>query len=708
MQEMNSINQRFPLSLTRTLPEVHNEPTIAVGTIQSVGSRWSLWGESLHGTHAIDFTYGDKSDTYKYIAYVWKRMAFSFNQPTHVGIVESAFEKLQPKTVTDKLRILDTIEREVKRYDAQNPADQPESFIDGITRYFGLHTITPEDKTKFQKVMNTVLHVHQPATQPKVNKQAPLAQRKMFSKEASAAPNDASQFVLTDTFKDVNGDPVIHEKCERIPTTDILHGELRAKITHYEELLAKAKTPKEKAHLEAELARFNKQLTNWKPVLRGATKWSSTNAHKTFFKNHATTEVETCDRLAPILTNHRNQTVRDGEGNLVSSINRSGAITDFGHGELSLQELQDYLKLKELHEKGRIFPMEEAERLMKLYALGNPINKKKLEVLVDGIEKRAIDSYDKKILNENGVGIDPVKLKAICIDRQERLASQVLQDIYIHLTKVKAAGQNVSVSRIALINTGKAAEGKNRPDKKRRFVNSEKTQALDMKAIYDSFDGRTIVFDEKETYPFIDEKGRIHMPSSLHEAGPCTTTLTTNFFNMSVQGNTKNQGAQREINDAAVHKMMKRGQRNNALFIANKIENLGGSSNDTNEHIADVVELLQGQGHFVSIDCYGGKDRTGYLLAVVTFRKLMKSAKSETAQEVQWKDQLVGKSGILCRVISENIGTTVAKLSALSLNLFKQHQIMANQFAAVKLKVDSGLGRVPAVKDIYDEVTMEE
>src|SRR5262249_3929806 len=117
------------------------------------------------------------------------------------------------------------------------------------------------------------------------------------------------------------------ESAERIPTVDL--------YVKSKKLTDPNATPKE-------------HVTNYAKVggrtLKVNSNWLSTEAVHKFDKSSG-------EDFPPVLVNLRRQSVKDAQGNTLSSVNRSGAITDFGHGEVSLQELKDYPKLVQLSEK---------------------------------------------------------------------------------------------------------------------------------------------------------------------------------------------------------------------------------------------------------------------------------------------------------------------------------------------------------------------
>lgn len=572
---------------------------------------------------------------------------------------------------------------------------------------------------------------------------------KILTKEADATTSVATvsksstseaDRVLETEFKDGSGKTVAKERCKRGNTAKMLKGEIRSKIKFYEEKIKKleaqqagasedaaAETGKKIQGLRKDLVKLKAQEQKYHNLKR---EWSTTNVHKEQVYHSGERE-----ELPPMLTNLNNQTLwgqeetywRNAAGDedmttqqtLMSSINRSGAVSDFAYGQISLQELKDYKDLQRLQQKDPNLPPKRALELIKLYNLedkSHNISYSKLDEKIKKLEKNACDAYAKEFpeLKNSDGALNLEILGKICATRSARLTSMVLQDLSMHFATRPAEGDVISYTRIGLVNTNKSDD--HRKDRileqfrgerknKEEFVHSESTQALDMKAIYDELNNRTIIFGDYDA-PFIDDENNIRMPMSCRkeEEGAqlpeqeYRATLKSNFFNISTQLNTSNVGAQQAINDAAMKKMRANGLHAEAITVH---ENLGKieSSNDAYNTVADLVIMLQEKGHYISEDCYGGKDRTGYSLALTTFKKLLSNPDYTPTDEEKeaWRKQIIAEDGIFRTIIEENTGVPDAKLMALGLDLFTSKEMGGLLLKGAAAKVGFGK-RGPTVK----------
>lgn len=313
------------------------------------------------------------------------------------------------------------------------------------------------------------------------------------------------------------------------------------------------------------------------------------------------------DNFPSALINQHMQTVLDADNNIVASNCRSGAVSDFGHQEISLQELIDLNDLESLavlNQSKNINDKIRLRQLVKLYGLNHwfyTYDNNKLKDLLVLLKGKALKSYGGEALLDNNtphyakfetaslvqnnlfvrrlnklstkknrsgksleklhqvlddVHFNKSKLQAIIDRRQEKLQNLVLQDLFAQFKKRPSSEHEIVHARTALLNLTKAATLSN------DCLLHERTQGLDSKAVYDRMDGKQIIFDindsdpEIPVGPFIDAEGNIHMPESCKAAdGPSQTTLRTFFFNTSVQGDTQNKGIQEQINNEALKKL---------------------------------------------------------------------------------------------------------------------------------------------------------
>lgn len=199
-----------------------------------------------------------------------------------------------------------------------------------------------------------------------------------------------------------------------------------------------------------------------------------------------------------------------------------------------------------------------------------------------------------------------------------------------------------------------------------------------MKALFDELEGATLHFDCQDgEEAYIDEEGMIHLPKNCAANGIESSTLTTAFFNICAQGSserTQNSGLQQGFNAETMEKLRNR-YGNSDEFHALEVSLARLSRDpklDPNDTVLATTLLIQKLGGYSGINCFGGKDRTGYAVAQLTHHhvcKLGKKAKgSETAKE--WGLQLMGKKGVGSRIAQDNADHTALKLTRLDLKLF--------------------------------------
>lgn len=463
-------------------------------------------------------------------------------------------------------------------------------------------------------------------------------------------------------FKNKENTVVLKERTERASTVKTLTNGLKSKLKYLQRIQTSTSS-----NITEEIAKTTKQLAAYEETSGEAT-WASTNAAKMALFRFGPAGYK--EASVPVLANLRMQKVIQ-DGKVVSAITRSGAVTDFSHHEVSLQELQDYEFLVKLRDQGvDTYSLEKKKELFALYDLvdeeGNLIPKM-LEATVEWIAKAAIQSYGDEILEDNSTDICLKKLDNIISSRSERLEQQVLQDLFLHFQTNPVTGSETLYGRTALVNTKKARDVKN------GFVTDESTQAFDMKAIYDKFQGKEVVFDvDNDGGPFIGLKGEIHMPKNCCSDRVNKTTLNTVFFNFSVQLDKENSGAQKAINDAAFAKLEK-------FVEANEIQTVKEMyfSEETGDkaiekapfNVASQIAILISKHGYASMNCYGGKDRTGYALAKVTEHYLETVEENENTLN-EWRRKLVGVKGTAALVVEDNASHKALKLMDLNLDLF--------------------------------------
>lgn len=282
--------------------------------------------------------------------------------------------------------------------------------------------------------------------------------------------------------------------------------------------------------------------------------------------------------------------------------------------------------------------------------------------------------------------------------RKRRLQDQMLQLLTTHLEEhaealedpksvINQSGQFV-MGQVSLLDPSR---NKNRS--KEGFVHNERNQMLDMDALFDTFQGYTLVFDGSG--PFVEEgQKKIYLPQKFtKDSGqPRTLTLQTVFFNVSVQGLKSNTGEQRDINLknlAKLEELLDQASTDKpyAKYLYGKLGgNKGGlaklkrrlktvkkqmeKNKKSNYAVAKELALIFSDMQAgVGINCFSGKDRTGYLMILLMmdgFKKTLGlthlSDKAKSSLKSQFKAKMYAKDGIAMQVVRQNTQFLLLKI----------------------------------------------
>lgn len=295
----------------------------------------------------------------------------------------------------------------------------------------------------------------------------------------------------------------------------------------------------------------------------------------------------------PALVNNRTHTIeyRGKERGEFVSINRSGALSNLSDGSCNLRELK-----KNLEDKSGQFDEKDIQE--KFNQRHSYIEDQMVQYL-----KGQVIAFADKIKDPNSaVG----KLNAL------------------------------QITQVSLLNPNNAKEQEG-------IVINEGNQMLDMDAIFEEFNGKEIEFTEDKgvTAPFIKE-GRVIMPISLlgelsvdrkNELIAKPLRLSCTFFNCSVQGSKSNLDAQTSINEKGIQNLQRNIEelKNKGFIVDDQKKQLDAiaerfKAGESSYEIARDLILLQKElGGVTGANCYSGKDRTGYLLMLITNHFLSKS-----------------------------------------------------------------------------------
>jgi hypothetical protein len=523
---------------------------------------------------------------------------------------------------------------------------------------------------------------------------------------------------------------VASQEAERFDTVPFVIDSLTTKIDYLQNKLIALKEalPKLPADDRDQIESYKQQISALSAAIDTAQKlhnqykasyalspnstWISTASPQTLFSNSKNPR-EAKQRYVPGLMNQRTQTVRDARNRVLSTVSRSAAMTDFSHGEISLQELQDYAPLINISS----LPFEEQQRLIKRYGLNSNesasddqelnLNEAKLKTLVHEIARKTQEGYQIQSL-------DAAQLAQIIQAREEILNLQFLQDLTAHLSHRPADGEQLIMGRSSLLDMKLSPRGKD------GLVLSERTEAFDMKAIYDKMDNKTIFFDIEPLQPqdlkekgyiedaqgYIDEAGQIHLPKKFAQNPDTSMKLRTVFCNICAQGNIENSGEQKVINAEAIDKLRKLSTHLEDQTAINNMESclkllevhsfwdkiqLTFNSPTPFNAALDFQLALDCLGGYGSINCYGGVDRTGYLVEAKTYHALEEllaaarkiDGKEDDAQRKkedtellhQWGLQLLGDHGVSLNITYDNKGHKAFKLREINLKLFATHTL---------------------------------
>lgn len=538
----------------------------------------------------------------------------------------------------------------------------------------------------------------------------PLPPRPVLSATPTSLGTVGKMFTVTHKLKAADGSSIIaKEKVERADTVQTMISGLNAKIEALNDKLGvlKKQPPSDLNHgkiqlLEKEIEKNKKSLSIYSQHAQDqkATHGSS-NMPRVAFRMLGRETAK--NDMAPILTNLRMQTVENSDGKRVSAVTRSGAMTDFRNGEVSLQELKH---LRDLENYSGL-PPEKKQSLARFYCMEkgnevahaktialqikakalvgygseklviNPLSNEQIAVLKKLESSRSIESQfeklsesEKKLLSS--IQIDDTKLNQVMSERSSFIKLLVLQDLQLHLKTNPASEGPILYGRTAVTDLNKVAV------KEYGCVIHERTQGLDAKAVFDELRGAKVLFDCKpHQEAYIDDEGQIHMPLTCASAGVKSLELNPVFFNICVEGSKEhifNVGMQKYINDEALANLEKYSgntpeftQLKQALTLLT-----ANSKTDPNQVVLLTTQYFHKQGGYCGVNCFGGKDRTGYNLALVTHAKLAEMAGRAPDDPEMGKigRKLLSTKGIAALVAKDNADHTTLKISRIDLSLY--------------------------------------
>jgi hypothetical protein len=538
---------------------------------------------------------------------------------------------------------------------------------------------------------------------------------------------EEGEFIRSDDFKDNQGQAIGYENITRTRTVDSHTNNLQSKLDYLQKELqvlqekessldsydyTRGDLPQDIRTLSTEITKTQDTIKHAKEHLNGS--WASTNAPRSLFKQAYQEAVTNSKgrvnkqealelgrklakaRYVPILGNLRQQDVIIKD-KVVSTVNRSAALSDFAHNETNLTEMEDYFLLQKLAKDSNSIKDPDKKRLISYYSLGNDskISENALKQAFKDIKGRIAEAYGKEMLNENGT-IDNTLLNEKIAERQSNLDSLFLQDLVLQHNKAKIQGNTFTYCRQSLVNTKRSSSLNDGG-----LVLNERNQALDTRAAVLRHNDRELIYDlQVGQGAFIHPTtGKIHLSSDLKPKTASTDSLTlkTRFSNISVSGDVNNTGLQ-SINEECLNlleddlnelnkqlqstknpdlrtQLQEQFDKNSALLkeVKDKLTNGKGGF--------DVVEkmtlLLQNQGN-LSVNCYGGKDRTGYALALITYNHINEHLTKEIPDKPKLRssimtrigNELISQKSAALKVVKDNTGFSAIKLTTFNLKLY--------------------------------------
>ncbi len=340
---------------------------------------------------------------------------------------------------------------------------------------------------------------------------------------------------------------------------------------------------------------------------------------------------------------------------------RLGVITDPRNGFTHLKELQKFRK------NGP----EDSEYTKKL---------KSLEEHLKSLEKKPQANTAKIISLQHAIH-DLQHLDKAIRERQKNLSLQMLHLVTSQITKnfpkIGKQDEHFTIAHLGLLNP--FSENLDSTGWKKH----EGYETLDMEAIFEEFNGKTLIFDGAG--PFIDEHGNIHLDKKMtaEDGSPRTLTLNTILANISVQGHMQNDGIQQKINQKAIaliESYLVDAIKNNypstqeaeSLFKSVKQRLSAGISNYLLAEDLSKVALLIGLPF--SVGCLSAKDRTGLVGGRTILYFINKSIDTQTKDPKLQKKlkekfavKIVSAKGLAAQVIHDNTGEKVLKCSPFTL-----------------------------------------
>ena len=493
-------------------------------------------------------------------------------------------------------------------------------------------------------------------------------------KEGPAAGESAEAKcpTITQEFPFKNG-VVFKDECKFQGTVD----------SYKRSLVAKQTLEKEKEPEKSDVDLVNK-------------KWVDCNHYRNQAKSFAGYK-EFIATIKPILPNLIVETVTKKEGDEVTAtqvIARSGALTDQRNGHFSLSDLH---KMKEeivtdpykKYEDTLICKIKERIEATKTKAKKGSFGRKKE---LSSKQQESIDDVKNKLKEVDWLVIDPAAdnkirdrknplyvahynkaIDKLIKEREDFCIPQFLQLLEAEFGS-SSRGEN---GKFLMVQTS-LLHGTKPKFEKSGFRKDEQVQIEDMDRIFEKFDGYKIAFKPELDGSHVDQDAKtIYLPWSMKpqnfdEKKPIA--LRTAFFNISIQTDMsykdKNTDESTDSFKSINQKNMKRLNtfakedcQESFSPILKPAEKSGYTDAAIAQNLIATIKERFGSACGVGVNCFSGKDRTGFILSRLTQWFIGKSVGEENNV---YKRTLLHSDSMATTVVNINTGARYIKLDPIA------------------------------------------
>lgn len=438
---------------------------------------------------------------------------------------------------------------------------------------------------------------------------------------------------------------------------------LESSLKHLNEKLEKqagALTGKEEAEIGDKIRYFQQELIKSKEYKENNKDWIHSNAFRDIIKD-CKSFVKGIEKYIPVPVNMRYHELKVDENKTVG-IYRVGVISDMRNGWISLSDLKemrnnpDFVEIKMNEIKKNIQHPKPKGIKQKIQA---KFGTKPPPLTGSQLESARNALIELEWIFEEFKGYKTNILDTAIQDRKRALERQMIQlvagQVEKNEEKIRKAikdGKSFDLVHVGLLNQKKDDLDKT------GWKHNELVELEDMKEIFKEFKGKKIIFDNSG--PFIDGN-EIHLPNNFGEefAGK-EVEIDTFFFNLSVQGNIKNEGFQLENNKEQMNEFLKKHpfpEKKQAELL----EKINGKTSGYPVAEDFLAGLLEQDDCAISTGCLSAKDRTGFICARLIqhfIGKFFSKLKNPYAKQILNKDKpasrAVGENTPRFRVLKVN------------------------------------------------------